>query len=188
MNFNIDKTPPSADEIASEQVAIKKELQEIRRRDTIISSLIILIVSIALSVIVYLYTENVPYALITATVIPVAGSLMALGGLVSDAGFRSAAHCIITLNNRLFALEAIAKENFTDVEKLAERYEQVQGYIDHVATLSGRGLVNGELAMFWEWDATTMGKTSRAREYMENAKRAVDMSDKDKLDEPQFDI
>lgn len=185
MNFDIDKTPPSADSIASEHVVLEEELKLIKRRDTIMSFILILIVSVILSVIVYLYTENTRYALITATVIPLLGSIMTLTGLVSNAGFRSAAHRIITINHKLFALETVSEDNSSDVEKLAKKYVQVQEYIDSVRALD-RGLVNGELAMFWEWDASTMAKTARGREYIEKAKNTVEVDEE--LDEPQFDI
>lgn len=43
----------------------------------------------------------------------------------------------------------------------------------------GRDIVNGELAMFWEWDTSTQAKAAKARGYVNQAKRSIESENKE---------
>lgn len=169
MNFAIDGVPPDADTIKEEKTQIAAEVKRIRRHDTVITFILILMMSTVLSAAVYWATDNVKYAAIAASILPAIGVVMGITGLITVAGFRSAVIRMGELNYNLVALNPISSDSYSDIEKLAKKYKQVDAYLGRVKEL-GRDVVNGELAMFWEWDASTEAKTARKRAMLETAK------------------
>jgi hypothetical protein len=79
---------------------------------------------------------------------------------------------MIELNHELIALVPISGDNRDEVQKLVKKYPKVQAYVAQVEAVP-RELVNGELALFWEWDATTSAKHERGRDYVEKARGIV---------------
>ena len=92
--------------------------------------------------------------------------------MITAVGFRSAVLRMGELNYNLVALNPISNDSYSDVKKLAEKYKQVEAYLNKVKELD-REVVNGELAMFWEWDASTEAKTARTRAMLGKAKDEV---------------
>lgn len=172
MNFVIDGMPPDADAITEERNQISARIKSIHRHDTIVTFILILLTSAALGAAVYWGTDNVKYAAISASVFPIIGVIMSLTGLTTATGFRSAVVRMGELNYNLVALNPVSKESYNDIESLARKYKQVEEYINRVKNL-GRDVVNGELAMFWEWDSSTQAKTARKRAMLEKAKGEV---------------
>lgn len=169
MDFTIDKAPPTDNEIAKEREFISGEVKRIKTRDTVISFIIILISSIAISFIVYWLMNSVKYAAIAAIIFPVLGIVLSISGITSATGFRSATLQLIELNNSLVALTPVSKNN-DDISDLSTKYKEIDAYRKKVEGL-GRDFVNGELAMFWEWDASTAAKTARARNFVDKVKQ-----------------
>ena len=144
-------------------------MKRIRAHDTVITFVLILVTSAVVSAVVYWVTGNVKYAAISASFFPIIGVLLSMTGLITVAGFRSAVLRMGELNYDLIALNPISKDSQSDIEKLSKKYKQVESYLKKVQELD-RELVNGELAMFWEWDASTEAKTARKRAMLEEAK------------------
>ena len=168
MKFHIDEAPPQPEEMDRERTRIRAEIARLKRRDMIVTFIVILMFSAVASMGVYWATDNVSYAAITGAVFPLVGAILALSGLVSASGFRSATLRMIELNHELIALVPISGDNRDEVQKLSRKYPKVQAYVAQVEAIP-RELVNGELALFWEWDATTSAKEERGREYVERA-------------------
>ena len=172
MNFTIDQTPPEEAVLSEEREHIAAQIRRIQQRDTIITFLLILTTSIAASLAVYWSTDNIKYAAIAFSVFPVIGVIMSLAGLITTVGFRSNAMRMIELRNEMIALNPVSEDSCGDVNKLSDRYAQVDIYRRKVADLD-RPVVNGELAMFWEWDASTQAKTAKQRAYLESARESA---------------
>ncbi|MEJ2761157.1 MAG: hypothetical protein P8126_06350 [Gammaproteobacteria bacterium] len=172
MNFTIDQTPPEEAELSKEREHIAVQIKRIQQRDTAITFLLILTTSIAASLAVYWSTNNIKYAAIAFSVFPVIGVIMSLAGLITTVGFRSNAMRMIELRNEMIALNPVSEDSRSDVDKLSDRYAQVDIYRRKVADLS-RPVVNGELAMFWEWDASTQAKTAKQRAYLKSASKSA---------------
>jgi Zn-dependent protease with chaperone function len=175
MNFIIDRAPPTEDEILTERERLGKQIKRIKNQDTVITFILILISSIVLSFVTYSYTDNIKYAAIAFSIFPIIGLVMALVGLITAVGFRSNAMRMIEMRNERISLNPVSDESMGDVLRLSEKYVQVDIYRRKVADM-GRSLVNGELALFWEWDASTQAKTAKQRAYLENARESMDMS------------
>ena len=175
MNFIIDRAPPTEEEVLNERERIGRQIKRINTQDTVITFTLILISSTVLSFVTFSYTDNVKYAAIAFSIFPIIGVVAALAGVITVVGFRSNALRMIELRNDLIALNSISGDSMGDVGNLSEKYVQVDIYRRKVADME-RALVNGELALFWEWDASTQAKTAKQRAYLENAKETVNMS------------
>ena len=172
MDFLIDQEPPSLEQIEAERTVIERRMKRIRLRDNFITFTLIILTSCAIGFTVYWSTRNIRYAAIAASVFPVLGTVLAMAGLISAVGFRSAARQMIELKHRLVGLQPISAANRSTIEELGGKYPQVEAYLDKVVWL-GRDLVNGELAIFWEWDASTKAKRERGRDFVDKASKSV---------------
>lgn len=172
MKFHIDNVPPEPDEIARERARISADIKRLKQRDMAITFVLILLFSAGAAAAVYWATDNLPYAAIAGAVFPLVGAILALSGVVTAAGFRSQALALIELNHELIALLPISEDSRDEVAKLAHKYPKVQAYMGKVDAIP-RELVNGELALFWEWDATTSAKGDRGRAFVEKARGIV---------------
>ena len=172
MKFSFDGAPPSEDEIARELERINARIRRIKRLDVMISMLVILATTIVACMAVYFTTNNVRMAAITATIFPVVGILLSLTGITSAAGFRSAARQLIELNHQMIELTPISENAEADVKKLAAKYLVVDDYWTRTTEI-GRSLVNGELALFFGFDASTLGKMDKGKDYLTQAKRSI---------------
>jgi len=168
MKFHIDEAPPLPEEMDRERTRIRADMKRLKRRDTVVTFFAILIFSAGAALAVYWGTDNLSYAAITGAVFPLVGAILSLTGLVTAAGFRSQALRLIELKHELIALVAVTEDNREEIQKLGRKYPKVQAYVAQVEAIP-RELVNGELALFWEWDATTSAKQERGREYVEKA-------------------
>ena len=133
MNFTIDQTPPEEAVLSEEREHIAAQIRRIQQRDTIITFLLILTTSIAASLAVYWSTDNIKYAAIAFSVFPVIGVIMSLAGLITTVGFRSNAMRMIELRNEMIALNPVSEDSCGDVNKLSDRYAQVDIYRRKVA-------------------------------------------------------
>lgn len=167
MDFYINNEPPSAEVIAREREQLSQEIKHIKRIDTFISFVLIIISSIVVSFVVYSSMGSVKYAAISATIFPILATVLSLFGLTSIHGFRSSEMRLIGLNNSLIALSPVHKNN-KDIEELCNKYANVNAYRKKVGTIN-RELINAELAMFWEWDSSTEAKSARIRESLEQS-------------------
>jgi hypothetical protein len=172
MKFHIDEVPPAPEEMDRERSRLRAEMDHLKRRDMVITFVVVLVFSGVASAGVYWGTDNLSYAAITGAVFPLIGAVLALSGVVSAAGFRSAAQQMIELNHELIALVPISEDNRDEVQKLCRKYPKVQAYVTQVEAIP-REVVNGELALFWEWDATTSAKGDRGRAFVEKARDIV---------------
>ncbi|MFT5133204.1 MAG: hypothetical protein ACI9SC_001673 [Gammaproteobacteria bacterium] len=172
MNFDIDTAPPSLDILEQERNALVNDIKHLTTRDTIITFLIIIFGSVVLGLIVYWQTDNIRYAGISVAVFPVLGTVLSLMGVTKSTGFRSAANSISELHNKFVGLSAVSTASMDDVKTLCSRHKLVNEY--H-ATLEqqGRVSVNAELAMFWDFDSSTVANTARGRDLVKNAKKTV---------------
>ncbi len=121
---------------------------------------------------VYWTTGNYYYAGGATAIFPALGTVLSVLGITKSAGFRSAAIKIADLKNELASLNPVSQHDMNDVEKLCRTHNCVAKYQDKVKNL-GRSAVNGELAMYWEFDTSTMAKTAKGRDYLEKAKESV---------------
>lgn len=172
MNFNIDKAPPGVEALGEERKRIEEQIRSIKNRDTLITFILILVSSVAIGFAVYWSTGSTRYAAIAFSIFPIIGAVMSLAGLITVVGFRSNAQRLIELRNDLIALNPISDDSQADIGRLGDKYAQVDIYRRKVAD-AGRSPVNGELAMFWEWDASTQAKTAKQRAYLESARENV---------------
>ena len=175
MKFSFDSPPPSAKEIAREHERISGLIRRIKRLDMMISMLVILITTIVACMAVYFTTGNVRMAAITASIFPVVGILLSVTGIISAAGFRSAARQLIELNHQMIELTPVSENAEEDVKKLAAKYLVVDDYWTKTTEM-GRSLVNGELALFFGFDASTLGKMDKGKDYLSQAKRSMNAS------------
>jgi hypothetical protein len=172
MEFSIDGAPPTPDEISWERAAIAVQIADTRRRDLIVTMLLILITALVAATVVYWTRQNFRDAAIAAAAFPILGVILMKSGIITAAGFRSAALKMIELNHQLVALNFISEDSQDDIEVLKEKYLQVRTYCDQVSR-QGRTLVNAELALFWELDAGTIGNKERRRDFVERAGETV---------------
>lgn len=175
MNFVIDKAPPGDEALREERGHINQQIRSIRNRDTVITFLLIVVSSIAIAFAVYWSTDSARDAAIAFSIFPVIGVILSLAGVITVVGFRSNAQRMIELKNDLIALNSVSEDSLDDVRNLSEKYVQVDIYRRKVADME-RVLVNGELAMFWEWDASTQARTAKQRAYLESARNSQQAS------------
>jgi len=171
MEFRIDQSPPTQADIDKERELLTVGIGKIRNRDTIVTSVLVLLSSVVIAAVVYWITGNPKYAAIAAAIYPVISFIFHVLGITSNVGFRSAALRLIELNNSLIALKPLSKDN-TDVKTLSAKYKEITAYTNKVQAM-GRDFINGELAMFWEWDSSTGAKTARARSYVNRARKSM---------------
>ncbi|MGK0296811.1 MAG: hypothetical protein ACI9XC_000404 [Gammaproteobacteria bacterium] len=172
MIFNIDNTPPIDELLEKERIDLIDEIKRLTNRDTFITFLLILTSSSILGGIVFSYTESYQYAGISAAIFPILGTILSLAGITKNAGFRSAANKIGELKNELIGLNPVSEESFQDITTLCKRHKLVSGYQKLVAE-QNRPPVNSELAMYWEFDTSTIAKTAKGREFLKKAKDSV---------------
>lgn len=171
MDFIIDKSPPNDEAIKLEKERILVEIKQIKQRDTLISFIFIVIISVVMAALIYWTTDNITYATVAVLAFPVLSIILNLFGIAANMGFRSAEKQLIDLNHELVALTPISDNNH-DITNLSAKYKEVSDYRERTKEI-GRHLVNGELAMFWEWDVSTMAKQDKAKAYVEQAKKSV---------------
>ena len=175
MNFIIDRAPPSDEELLIERERIGNQIKTINNQDTAITFALILISSTVFGLVTYWSTDSIKYAAIAFSIFPITGIVTTMAGLISMVGFRSNALRMIELKNELIALNPVSDDSMEDIRRLSKKYVQVDIYRRKVADMERR-VVNGELAMFWEWDATTQARTAKQRAYLESARDSVQMS------------
>lgn len=171
MDFNIDLPPPEEEEIAGEREQLTGRLNRVRRLDMIVTTIIVMVTSTLLAFAVYWFTNNIKYAAISAVVYPVISVVLSLFGITTNTGFRSAAREIIELNNNLISLKPVPGSN-PDIDELSSKYEEIRNYVDRVREM-GRDFVNGELAVFWAWDAGTQAEAVKARSFVDQARESI---------------
>ncbi len=169
MNFIIDETPPAAQILKQERNLLEAEIKRLALRDTITTFVIISISSVVLGLIVFWQTGNLRYTGISIAVFPVLGTILSLLGITKSTGFRSAANSIAELQHELAGLSPIANTSLKDVETLANRHKSVNAYHQKILQ-QDRETVNAELAMYWEFDSSTMANTARGRDLVNKAK------------------
>jgi len=157
MNFDLKLNPPNADEIAGERVRVSAEMRRVRRQDNLVTAFIILSVSLLIGLAVYWTTRDLRYAGVAAAIFPLIGACLSVFGVITAAGFRSAAKRMIELDHQLIALSEISENSGGDVERLCAKYPPVARYVERVQK-SQREITNGELATFWELDSSTEGR------------------------------
>lgn len=175
MKFSFDNPPPDADDIARERDRVSAQIRRIKRLDMMISMLVILVTTIVACLAVYYSTNSIRMAAITATIFPIVGIVLSLTGVISAAGFRSAARQLIELNHQMIELTPVSENAEPDVKKLASKYLMVDDYWTKTTEM-GRELVNGELALFFGFDASTMGKHDKGKDYLTQARRSIGAS------------
>jgi hypothetical protein len=172
MRFDLEDVPPAAEEIERERDRLSLEMRHLRRRDAALTSLLIIGFSVVAGLAVYWATDNVRHAAIAASVFPALGAALAATGLITAAGFRSAARRLIELNHEITALTPITAATRQELASLAGKYDRVRAYTRKVEAL-GREVVNGEMALFWDWDASTEAREDRAREFVKRARDSI---------------
>ena len=172
MHFVIDNAPPSERELQAERDRLSSEISRISSRDTTITFILIIICSVGLGAIVYWSTDSVTYAGIASAVFSVLGIILSILGITKNAGFRSAAHKLTNLKNDLISVSPASSESQKDVVKLCAKYDIVSAYSNKLKEIE-RDMVNGELAMYWEYDTSTLAKTARGRAFLDKAKDTV---------------
>jgi 2-hydroxychromene-2-carboxylate isomerase len=157
MQIDLNGAPPGADEIAAEKARVSAAIRSVRLRDNMVTAVIILAVSLGLGFAVFWTTRDLRYAGVAAAVFPIIGAALALSGVITAAGFRSAAKRMIELNHELIGLSPISGSSREDVTTLCAKYPPVARYVERVND-TARELTNAELATFWELDASTEGR------------------------------
>jgi len=172
VNFNIDSKPPSQDVIDLEFKSISAEIKHLTARDTLITFILITLTSLVAGSVVFWTTGNYYYAGGAVTFFPILGTSLSLMGVTKSAGFRSVDVKLSELKNSLAGLNSVSKHDIKDIEKLCSTHKVVDRYYTQLKEV-GRTAVNGELAMFWEFDTSTMAKTAKGRDYLEKARESV---------------
>ncbi|NKB38213.1 MAG: hypothetical protein GKR93_13795 [Gammaproteobacteria bacterium] len=172
MNFIIDEPPPSAQILKQERNLLTAEIKRLTLRDTITTFVIMTFSSVILGLIVFWQTGNLRYTGMSVAVFPVLGTILSLLGITKSTGFRSAANSISGLQNDLVGLSPIANTSIKDVETLAKRHKSVNAYHQQIIE-QDRETVNAELAMYWEFDSSTMANTARGRDLVNKAKERI---------------
>ena len=172
MNFNIEEAPPSPDTLEKGRAVITKEIGRLTSRDTLVTFLIIIFCSILLGLVIFWYTDSIKYAGISVSIFPVLGTIFSLMGITKSIGFRSAANRLDELHSDVIQLSPVLDKSMEDIKALCTRHMLVFEY--HEKTLEqNRKPVNGELAMFWEFDSSTQANTARGRDLLNKAKNTV---------------
>ncbi|MEX2352536.1 MAG: hypothetical protein WD709_00010, partial [Gammaproteobacteria bacterium] len=82
------------------------------------------------------------------------------------------------LKTNLIALNPVSDNSINDINSLRSKYQRVDDYQKQVEA-EGRPTVNGELAMYWEFDASTSAKSARGRDYLIRAQGQRENQDPD---------
>jgi hypothetical protein len=172
MNFNIEEAPPSPDTLETERAVITKEIGRLTSRDTLVTFLIIIFCSIMLGLVVFWYTDSIKYAGISVSIFPVLGTILSLMGITKSIGFRSAANRLGELHSDVIELSPVLDKSMEDIKTLCTRHMLVFEYHEKILE-QNREPVNGELAMFWEFDSSTQANTARGRDLLNKAKDTV---------------
>jgi len=172
VNFNIDSKPPSQEVIDLEIKSISAEIKHLTARDTLITFILITLTSLVAGSVVFWTTGDYYYAGGAVTFFPVLGTVLSLIGVTKSSGFRSVDIKLGELKNSLAALNPVSNQDLKDIEKLCSTHKIVDGYYSRLKE-EARTAVNGELAMFWEFDTSTMAKTAKGRDYLEKARNSV---------------
>ena len=172
MNFNIEKPPAALDSLEQERNKLASEIRSLTVRDTFITFMIIIFSSIVLGLIVYWQTDDVRYAGISVAVFPLLGTILSLMGVTKSTGFRSAANRINELHGELIGLSPVSDASMQDIRTLGSRHKLVNEYLNKVEQQE-RVSVNAELAMYWEFDSSTMANTARGRDLVNKAKDRI---------------
>ncbi len=157
MILDLNNSPPSSADIAQEHARLSSAMRSVRRRDNLITTVIILSASLVAGLAVFWTTRNLRYAGMAAAIFPLLGACLSIFGVITAAGFRSAAKQMIEFDHQLIALSQISENSVGDVERLCAKYSPVARYVAKVRE-TDREITNGELAMFWELDSSTAGK------------------------------
>ncbi len=172
MNFNIEENPPEPDILEQERNVFNAGIKRLTTRDTLLTFVIIVCSSIVLGLIMYWYTDNIKFAGISVAIFPVLGTILSFMGVTKSIGFRSSANQIDELHNELIGVSEVSDKNKEDVNTLSTRHMLVYEYYEKIKQ-QGREAVNAELAMFWEFDSSTMANTARGRVLLDKAKDSV---------------
>ena len=100
------------------------------------------------------------------------GRISSLLGITKSTGFRSAVNRITEFQNGLIELSPVTNSSRKDIDTLAKRHALVNEYHEKVLALD-RETTNSELAMFWEFDSSTMANTARGRDLVNKAKERI---------------
>lgn len=173
MNFALESTPPTQQMLDSERLSVSAQIRLISGRDTLITFILIIISSAVTGMVVYWSTGNVRYAGIATAFFPILGTVLTMTGITKVAGFRSAALRLTDLKNELISLNPVSGESIKDIETLCSRYSTIDDYQKKIRA-SGRTPVNAELAMYWDFDASTQAKTARGRDFLDRARESVE--------------
>ena len=172
MYFNIEEKPPSADTLEQERKLLADEIKRLTTRDTIITFVLIVFSSAILGLVVFWQTGNTTYTAISVAVFPALGTLLSLLGITKSTGFRSAANTIAELQQDLIAISPVPSASIKDVDTLCSRHKMVQSYHENIIS-QDRPTVNAELAMYWEFDSSTLANTARGRDLVQKAKDRI---------------
>lgn len=172
LDFSLEQTPPTVDMIEQERAEVLREMNSIIKRDTIITFFLIILVSVLIGLIVYSSTDNAMYAGMAVAFLPLLAIILSFVGITQAMGFRSAAIRLNDLKNDLIALNQVSDDNFRDIERLCRQHRMVDAYQQAVIA-SNRSPINAELAMYWEFDSSTLAKTAKGRDFLVKAKESV---------------
>src|SRR5690606_29081777 len=128
MIFLIDNTPPTGEALERERELISNSIKQISTRDTVITFILIMLISLGSGMAVYWSTDSVRYAGIVAAVFPVVGIVMSILGITKVVGFRSAARQLTDLKNDLIALNPVSQSSVEDINTLRAKYKRVEEY------------------------------------------------------------
>jgi hypothetical protein len=172
MNFTIDSAPPTLEILEQERNVLFNEIKRITVRDTLITFLIIIVSSLVLGLVIFWHTDNVRYTGISIAVFPVLGTILSLMDVTKSTGFRSAANNINELQNELIGISPIQNSSMKDIDTLTSRHKLVNEYHTKIEQ-QDRPAVNAELAMYWEFDSSTVANTARGRDLVNKAKERI---------------
>ena len=117
-------------------------------------------------------TDNLRYTGISIAMFPVIGTMLSLLGIIKPTGFRSVANKITEFQNELIELSPVQNSSRKDIDMLAKRHQLVNDYHEKVVALD-RETTSVELAMFWEFDSSTMANTVKGRYLVNKAKERI---------------
>lgn len=172
MEFSLDQTPPTVEMIEEERNKVLQEMNSITKRDTIITFILIILVSLLIGMIVFSSTDNSMYAGLAVAFLPILAIIFSFTGVTQAMGFRSAAIRLNDLKNDIIALNHVSDENYRDIERLCRQHKMVDAYQQAVIA-SKRAPINAELAMYWEFDSSTLAKTAKGRDFLVKARESV---------------
>ena len=172
LEFSLEETPPTVEMIDKERAKVRREMNSITKRDTVITFILIILVSLLIGLIVYSATDNSMYAGMAVAFLPLLAVILSFVGITQAMGFRSAAIRLNDLNNDLIALNNVSDDNYRDIERLCRQHKMVESYQQAVIAIN-RSPINAELAMYWEFDSSTLAKTAKGRDFLEKARESV---------------